>query len=143
MLSYTELRELTKLPDEDLTRCLASLTLSKYKLLVKVGTPVLGCSQRAPSIAHCLGHAMGPAQPLGWPGSIATDRVSHVFPSTEQEGGGKGISHSDKFSVNTKFADKMRRIRVRGCVALCKDAATGAGRRACFGQPLVHRATFC
>lgn len=36
-LSYGELRELTKLPDEDLTRCLASLTLSKYKLLVKVG----------------------------------------------------------------------------------------------------------
>jgi cullin 1 len=63
VLSYAELREQTKLPDEDLTRCLASLTLSKYKLLVK-------------------------------------------------EGGGKGISHSDKFSVNPKFADKMRRIRV-------------------------------
>ena len=36
-LSYGELKEATKLPDEDLTRCLASLTLSKYKLLAKVG----------------------------------------------------------------------------------------------------------
>ncbi|EFN56087.1 hypothetical protein CHLNCDRAFT_22706 [Chlorella variabilis] len=34
-LSYGELKEATKLPDEDLTRCLASLTLSKYKLLAK------------------------------------------------------------------------------------------------------------
>lgn len=47
VLSYTELRELTKLPDEDLTRCLASLTLSKYKLLVKVGLPAL-CSRAPP-----------------------------------------------------------------------------------------------
>lgn len=62
---------------------------------------------------------MGPAQSLARPGSIATDRVSHFFsPPTEQEGGGKGISHSDKFSVNAKFADKMRRIRVHGCVTL-------------------------
>jgi len=36
-LTYGELREQSKLPDEDLTRCLASLTLSKYKLLTKVG----------------------------------------------------------------------------------------------------------
>ena len=40
MLSYSELKELTKLPDEDLTRCLASLVLTKYKLLSKVGA---GC----------------------------------------------------------------------------------------------------
>lgn len=36
MLSYGELKELTKLPDDDLARCLASLTLAKYKLLAKV-----------------------------------------------------------------------------------------------------------
>ncbi|KAL4451507.1 hypothetical protein ABPG75_007169 [Micractinium tetrahymenae] len=60
-LSYGELRELTKLPDEDLTRCLASLTHSKYKLL---------------------------------------------------DQGGKSISQTDKFRVNPKFSDRMRRIRV-------------------------------
>ncbi|KAI3437587.1 hypothetical protein D9Q98_000040 [Chlorella vulgaris] len=37
LMSYGDLKELTKLPDEDLTRCLASLTLSKYKLLAKEG----------------------------------------------------------------------------------------------------------
>ena len=35
-LSYGELKEASKLPDEDLVRCLASLCLSKYKLLTKV-----------------------------------------------------------------------------------------------------------
>lgn len=149
MLSYTELRELTKLPDEDLTRCLASLTLSKYKLLVKVGLPFQGCS-RAPSVGLCLAHAMGPAQSLARPGSIATDRVSHVSPPTEQEGSGKGISHSDKFSVNTKFADKMRRIRVRNCILAEMRIHLGgcstlvvAGRCACHRQPLARQATCC
>lgn len=41
LMSYGDLKELTKLPDEDLTRCLASLTLSKYKLLAKVRA--VGC----------------------------------------------------------------------------------------------------
>ena len=32
-----DLRERTKLPDEDLTRVLASLCMAKYKFLTKVG----------------------------------------------------------------------------------------------------------
>lgn len=67
VLSYAELREQTKLPDEDLTRCLASLTLSKYKLLVKVGA---WCC--ADWCTACI--AFGGAWSR-WPGLVGTLRL--------------------------------------------------------------------
>ncbi len=117
VLSYAELREQTKLPDEDLTRCLASLTLSKYKLLVKVSwVGDAGCLGWIPApfvtvlpASCCTGGSAG-MQPCMAPHPFHCSALR----SAVQEGGGKGISHSDKFSVNTKFVDKMRRIRVRG-----------------------------
>lgn len=67
VLSYGELKEATKLPDEDLTRCLASLVLSKYKLLSKVGgarAGARGALQRC-GLWHRLGCVAGvPLPPL-------------------------------------------------------------------------------
>lgn len=98
---------------------LASMAMSKFKFLLKVGgvRPLWSVCRTAVGLVRASAHAVRQCSAACVPccavrmpnGGMHVAMPAHVPP---QEPAGKGITQSDKFRINTKFIERMRRIRV-------------------------------